>query len=334
MTTENLKSQKAPLAYYVVETNPNEQVLQPGHSRSKAIRDGWWNLVIFQIFAMGLIAVLVVFLVIITLIVLDKVAPDLKNNMMPKAILLFSLLGLMASATLGTLFAWTSGYKTFVFDRVQKQFVIYTVNLFGQKVVRKIDFGKIKKAQLEHNEGFEDISIKVFLVVDKSTNSGSSRQEEIILSQFSSNDTSRNIANLVALKHHKELLLSVNKSLSISTVELEKELSDFHIPTNEQLEKEKEEALTNAKEQIKEFAKTIFSSSQKKHEKLEILRQRILKSPEDPCLWEQLALQLALQKNPQIHEVSHAYRKAENLYRDRGDLAKADEISRISKRLD
>jgi hypothetical protein len=66
------------------------------------------------------------------------------------------------------------------------------VKLFGKKVIRKIDFGKIKKAQLEENIGFEDISIKFFLVIDKSTNSGASRQEEIILSQFSSNDTSRN----------------------------------------------------------------------------------------------------------------------------------------------
>ncbi len=103
MTSEKPKLHKAPLAYYVVETNPNKLVLQPAHSRSKAIRDGWWDLVIFQIFATGIIAALVVFLVIITLVTLNKVAPNLKNNLMPKAILLFSLLGLAGSAALATL---------------------------------------------------------------------------------------------------------------------------------------------------------------------------------------------------------------------------------------
>ncbi len=121
-------------------------------------------------------------------------------------------------------------------------------------------------------ESFDDISIRVLLVIDNSTNSGASRQEEIILSQFSSEDKSRNIDNLIALKHHKELLLYVKRSLDISTDELEKELSNFLIPTNEQLEKEREESLAEAKEQIRELTKTIFSRCQTKQEYLEILR--------------------------------------------------------------
>jgi hypothetical protein len=145
MTPENLKSQKAPLAYYIVETNPNELVLQPPHSRSKAIRDGWWNLVVFQIFTTGFIAALVVFLVIISFLALDKVSPNFRNDLMPKAILLFSLLGLAASLALGILFAWNSGYKTFVFDRVQKQFVIYTVNLFEKKWSERLTLKKLKR---------------------------------------------------------------------------------------------------------------------------------------------------------------------------------------------
>jgi predicted Zn-dependent protease len=91
--------------------------------------------------------------------------------------------------------------------------------------------------------------------------------------------------------------------------------------------------LAEAKEQIRELTKTIFSRSQTKQEQLEILRQKTLENSEDPHVWEQLALQLALQKNPQIHEVSHAYRRAENLYRDRGDHSKADDIARILKRI-
>ncbi|MDX2256807.1 MAG: hypothetical protein NW214_14945 [Pseudanabaenaceae cyanobacterium bins.39] len=333
MTTENSQLQKDLLAYYVVETNANELVLQPPHSRGKAIRDGWWNLVVFQIFVTGIIAALVAFLVIITLIILDKVAPNLKNDLMSKAILLFSLIGLGGSIALGTLFAWYSGYKTFIFDRVQQQLIIHTVNLFGKKVVKKIDFEKIKEARLDESESFDDISIRLLLIINKSTNLGNSKQEEIILSQFSSEYKSRSIDNLTALKLHKELLLSVKKFLGISTDELENELSNFQIPNNEQIEKERKEALINAKEQIRELTKTIFSRNQAKQEQFEALRQKILKNPEDPYVWEQLAIQLSLQRNPQIHEVSHAYRRAESLYRDRGKMAKADDIVQILKRI-
>jgi hypothetical protein len=54
-------------------------------------------------------------------------------------------------------------------------------------MVRKIDFKKIKEAQLVEKESLEDISIRVLLIVDKSSNSGASRQEEIILTDVTWN---------------------------------------------------------------------------------------------------------------------------------------------------
>jgi hypothetical protein len=69
------------------------------------------------------------------------------------------------------------------------------------------------------------------------------------------------------------------------------------------------------------------------------VRSQTIQFPEDPQIWQDFALQLAMQKNPPQAEIVDAYRQAEALYLDRGDTDRAMIVTRtiegiISRDLD
>jgi len=146
---------------------------------------------------------------------LSFTAPGLQNHWMIKLVIaLLWGLGLAAIAFFTGKAIWISGYMTFIFDLVQKQFAIHTINLLGQKSIRKISFNQIQDAVFREYES-DGISIDICLLLEKRKVLGFPYQETIVLSSFSS-DERQSVTNLTALNHHQETLHLVRKTLGSS----------------------------------------------------------------------------------------------------------------------
>ncbi len=335
MTVENIPSDQNASIYYSVGTSSTELVLQPRCSRRQAMRAAWLGLVGFEVFLLPL-TILPTFLVMVfILMTLSLTTPVFLNHWITKVFIFLLWAACLATIALLTGKAVReSGYTTFIFDCIQKHFAIHTVNLLGRKSVRKIAFEQIRDTKFQEYES-DGVSIAICLLLEKRKILGFTQQEIITLSSFSSEEY-KTVANLTALKHHKELLYLVRKTLGLSTHEIDEWLRDFRIPTEVELQQEKTQAILKAKDTVRTFGKvtkTIFSGEQAKQAELEVWRQKTRYLPEDPDVWEQFALLLALQKNVSRDEVVSAYRRAEALYRGRGDITNAMKITQTLKRM-
>jgi hypothetical protein len=268
------------------------------------------------------------------LIALSAVAPGLQNHPFTLTVILL----LWGTAFLGIVFLiWKavedSGYKTFTFDRIQKQLVINTATIIGRKVVKTIPFSQIRDVQW-HERQHEGISMSVFLVLDDREVLGITHPNKIVISSFGSVTSARTVKILTANKHHQELLFLVRDALGLSTQEIADRLERMPtIPTEEELQQQQSQAIADARESLKKIAKLTFASQESKSADLELLRSQVRNYPEDPQKWEQLAQVLSLQKNQSKDEVVDAYRKAELLYLDRGNAIAAAVIAQTLKKL-
>jgi hypothetical protein len=335
MTIENTSSDGNTCTYYSVEASSTELVLQPRCSRRKAMLAAWSSFGLFEILFLPLMTILPALLVTIAILAfLSATEPGWQNHWLTHSVI-FSLWTACFTAIvfLTGKAIWTSGYTTFIFDRLEQQLAIHTVNLLGRKFVQRISFAKIQDArwQKHQDEGF---SVQVSLLLEPQKIWGFTHQQTIILSSFASIGSNKTVATLTAQKHHQELLLLVRTTLGFSTYEIVKELQrSLPIPTEEELEQQKAQAVLEATDALKEVAKMMFSSGQTKQAELEEWRQKTRNFPEDPKAWEQFALILAVQKKASKDEVVSAYRQAEALYRDRGDLDRAANIAQTLKRI-
>jgi hypothetical protein len=320
--------------YGSVSENSTELMLQPYASRSKVMRTAWMGMLGFLLMVLPF-TILPTFLVtLFGLIALSAVAPGLQNHPFTLTVILL----LWGTAFLGIVFLiWKavedSGYKTFTFDRIQKQLVINTATIIGRKVVKTIPFSQIRDVQW-HERQHEGISMSVFLVLDDREVLGITHPNKIVISSFGSVTSARTVKILTANKHHQELLFLVRDALGLSTQEIADQLERMPtIPTEEELQQQQSQAIADARESLKKIAKLTFASQESKSADLELLRSQVRNYPEDPQKWEQLAQVLSLQKNQSKDEVVDAYRKAELLYLDRGNAIAAAVIAQTLKKL-
>ncbi len=227
----------------------------------------------------------------------------------------------------------TSGYTTFIFDSFARHLAINTVNHLGRKAVRTIPFAQIREAQLQKSESDGVTGMKIFLLLEKRKILRFTHQEKVVLSSFSSEEY-RTVTTLTAQKHHQELLLLIRTALGFSTQAITDELRRSPpIPTATELQREKARSIAAAKDGLKAAAKMMFSSKEAQQVKIEALRRKTREFPNDPKAWDEFALALAFQKNVSKDELVSAYRRAEKLYRDQGDIIQATTIAQALKRL-
>jgi hypothetical protein len=320
--------------YGIVEENDRELILQPSASRRKVMSSAWVGMLGFLLMVVPFTILPIFLITLFGLIILSAIAPGLQNSWFSLgAILLlwgaaFALIIFLTGKAIAD-----SGYKTFVFDRVQKQLIINTATVIGHKVVTIVPFGQIRGAQLDERD-HEGISISVFLTLDDWEFWGLTHPNTIGLSSFGCVTSAKTVKTLTATKHHQELLLSVRNILGLSTYDISAQLRRSPaIPTELELEQQKAQAVADATASLKQIVKLTFSSQASKSAELESLRTKTLTHREDPQVWEQFALVLSLQKNAPKAEIVSAYRRAEALYLDRDDIASATAISELLKRI-
>jgi hypothetical protein len=318
--------------YESVSDSAIELVLQPRTSRDRVMRRAWFESILFVMLAVPI----------------GTLVPAIIISAMFSTVLGASMPGFLNVAIFVSWFAamlkvaWDvlryNGYMTFIFDRVQQQLVINIANIFGRNSVQIIPFARIADAQCDERNR-DGMSVEVFLTLKAHQDYKSAKPEQIVLSRFSSEEY-RTVANLTLREEHQELLLVVRTALGFSTKAILSKLQQNPpIPTEAELQAEKAQAILAAQEQIKNLTKTIFASKQDKQDRLGTLRSQTIQFPEDPQIWQDFALQLAMQKNPPKVEIIDAYRQAEALYLDRGDTDRAMTITRtiegiISRNLD
>ena len=174
--------------YEVFQKSATEIVLQPCSSLPKVMRKAWLGLVALEVLILPL-TILPTFLVIFfILMTLSAIAPTFLNSWITKVIV--TLIWIMCARGIAFLTGkvfWESGYTTFVFDRIEKQLLINTVNLMGKKHIKKIAFTQIQDVKFHEYES-DGISIEIRLILEKVKSWSFRNQETINLSSFSSED--------------------------------------------------------------------------------------------------------------------------------------------------
>jgi hypothetical protein len=318
--------------YESVSDSATELVLQPRTSRDRVMRRAWFESILFVILAVPI----------------GTIVPAIIVSAMFSIVLGASMPGFLNVAIFVSWFAamlkvaWDilsyNGYMTFIFDRVQQQLLINIANVFARNSVQIIPFDRIADAQFDGRDD-DGMSVEVFLTLKAHEDNKAAKPEKIVLSRFSSEEY-RTVANLTWREEHQELLLLVRTALGFSTKAILYKLQQNPpIPTEAELQAEKAQAILAAKDTLKTLTQTIFASTQDKQDRLGTLRSQTIQFPENPQIWQDFALQLAMQKNPPKAEILDAYRQAEALYLDRGDTERALAITRtiegiISRNLD
>jgi hypothetical protein len=324
MTLENNSLDGDGAVYGSVSESSAELILQPYAARGKVMGVAWLGLLGFIILVVPFTILPTFLITFFVLATLSTIAPGLQHNwFIAGAILLIWGVSLLTIAILIWKAIGDSGYKTFIFDRTQKQLVINTATIIGRKIVKTIPFSQIQDAQWQELQ-HDGISISVFLVLEDWSILGLTYPHKIVLSSFASVTSAKTVKTLTARKHHQELLFSVRNALEFSTQQISDELRrSLAIPTAEELDRQQAQAAVDVQESLKQLTKMMFANKETKSENLEVLRSKTRSSPEDPQVWEQFALALSLQKNGSKDEVINAYRQAEALYFDQRDTIKA-----------
>jgi hypothetical protein len=334
MTGEHISWDRHPHVYESVMTSSNELVLQPRCSRNRAMRSAWSSFILFEVLILPLMMIPIVGVVIIIFGGLNAIMPVFQDRTIAR--IYFCLPWSICLAAIGFLTwraMWESGYKTFVFDRIKKQLVINIANLLGQNYVKIIPFEQIQDAQFQESTD-EDVSMSAILFIPQAPrNLGLFSQQQLVLSSYTANEY-KTVTTLTAKKDCQELLLLVRTALGFSTGKILADLKrSRQIPTQAELQQEKAQAMLDAKNSLKSLAKTLFSGQEARAEGLEIWREKTRQFPEDPQIWEDFAIRLALEKNVRKDEIIYAYRQAEALYLDREDTERALEIAQIIKKI-
>ncbi|PSB50146.1 hypothetical protein [Chamaesiphon polymorphus] len=331
MTHGNTRSNRHPYVYESVKLSETELVLQPACSRARVMRKAWLSMLLFEIVILPLMMLATFGVNIIVFASLKSIMPVFENTLLTHICILLPWVILAAAMVFLTWrMVWESGYTTFIFDRLQQQLIINTANLVGGKLVQIVPFDRIEDAQFEEYIDDGVMHINIFLLIPKKPPKiATDRQHRFNLSSMNTDDYP-SVDSITTKQEHQRLLLQVRSILGLSIEAISQQISQHRtIPTEAEIQQEKERASVAARESLVELTKTIFSSKQQKQERLKVLRELTLQSPEDPKIWEELGLLLAMQKNPSISEIIAAYRQAEALYLDREDTENAIKIAKI-----
>jgi hypothetical protein len=318
--------------YGIVSEDSTELMLQPYANRRKVMSTAWMGMLGFVLMVLPF-TILPTFLVtIFGLIILSGVAPGAQNSWFALgAVLLLWSGAFMAIVWLIWQAIADSGYKTFIFDRQQRELVINTATIIGRKVTKIIPFNQIRDTQF-YEAQHDGISMQVLLVLDDWQILGMTHPNKIVLSAFANVSSAITVQTLIASKHHQELLLAVRSAMGLSTHEIAAQVQRIPaIPTAAELKQQQTQAIADATESLNKIAKLTFASKSTKSANLETLRSQTRLEPDNPQVWEEFALALSLQPDPPTDEVVNAYRRAEALYLDRGSGIKAATIAQVVK---
>lgn len=333
MTLDDALADKNPTVFSNIQTNSMELILQSPCARAKVISKAWFDLIFFTLFGSAFTTVACGVAGIILGAALATIAPQFASPWIFWVILGggYGVLMFWIGRTI-----WTTGFTTFVFDRIQKKLVINTINLLSQKYVRIIPFAQIQDVRLYDSQK-EDPDIhswgNVSLFLGDRNILGTTYPKTIVVSGFSSTDNSRS-QTLKLLQYHQEMCLSVRECLGLNGFQIPKDwLINVEIPTDQQLQQQQSEDVSAAIDSLKGVFKTMLMDKQSKQNQLDLARQSTIESPNDPHTWEQLALLLSCQSNPPMDEVAAAYQRAAILFREKGDEDKAISIFYTLKKL-
>jgi hypothetical protein len=206
-------------------------------------------------------------------------------------------------------------FISWTFDRIERTLRREDVNLFKQKRVKIYRFDEISKigvAQVEDTDSRASKCCELYLTLT------SGREFTISQGYFTRDRRDR----AIALQAHRELAELMRNFLGHVTPDAERADRVF-VPS----ERDRAAESANNLEMLKSVGGALFSSKAKRQSDIENLQERLITERENPQLWENLSLLLAMSRES-YRESIEALSQAEALYRERGDTELADDLAR------
>jgi hypothetical protein len=205
-------------------------------------------------------------------------------------------------------------FVVWTFDQIERTLHQESVNLFRQKHTKIYQFDEIQKIGVEQRED-SDNSYNKCCELYITLNAG----KEFTLSQ--SFYTRDRLEQAIALQYHREIAEKMRFCLGQTTIEAER-ADRVRIPDAQEIEAEKAANW----DMVKTVAGGLFSSKEKRQSDIENIKEKLITDRDNAQLWETLSFHLAMSKE-HYRESIEALSHAEAIYRDRGDLVKADDLA-------
>jgi hypothetical protein len=205
-----------------------------------------------------------------------------------------------------------------VFDSPTRQLKQTAHRLFWGRSTRSFPFDSIREIVVDKDQDSDNehrICAYIYIVLTSG--------KAIKLSQSGYFTDMREKA--IALKHHQEIARKMRERVGLKSAILD---DDIYIPSEREVTEKREETLRSTKE----LFSSIFSTKSEKALKIRNLKLITTQKPHDAQSWEELAM-LYIQDKDSIQDGIRAYRQAELLYRDQGNIDKADLIRSMLKRM-
>jgi hypothetical protein len=245
----------------------------------------------------------------------------LKGAIVLQSVFLFSPYVWMTAISIAVaiLIYFNPYWVTWTLDRDSCQFIRTTHRCLLGKSKRSFSFDQIREVKVDQYESADSEGVVCAYLCIVLTSG-----KEIKLSQSKFSYDKREKA--IALKYHREIAEKMRHYLGLSTPPQER-AEDVYVPSIAEIQQEKAAAWA----MLKDLFSAVFSKPEMKQAKINELRQQIAQDPHEAKKWEQLGLFLVQQKAT-LQEGFNAYRRAEQLYRDCGEIEKADEIKTLLRR--
>jgi hypothetical protein len=205
-------------------------------------------------------------------------------------------------------------FVTWTFDRTDRTIRREAVNLLKQKSVKIFRFDEIEKIFIKQVEDSEDNCIKCYKLQFKLR---AGRDFTVSQGHYTSDRRER----AISLKSHRELAEIMRNCLGHVTDNAER-ADRVYVPSAGEIATEE----AHNWEIIKSVGSALFSSKQKRRSVIENIQEKLITDRENAQLWEILSYHLAMSKEGNHQSIS-ALSRAEAIYRERGDIIKADELA-------
>ncbi len=279
-------------------------------SRSEAIGQGWRKSR-FGLFELGIFCVLI-----LSSMWRGGVFHSIPSN--PISINLFLLfwgIGMFGIPLAAVAYRLLSAcFVSWTFDRLEQTLSREKVNLLNQKHTKIYRFDEIEKIGVEQGEDSDNNYIK-YCKLYITLKSG----KEFTLSQSCYTKDYREQA--IALQYHQEIAEKMRTCLGQTTAETER-ADRAWIPDAQDIAAEGSAEL----DMLKLLAGGVFSSKEKRQFEIENIKEKLITERDNARLWEQLSWYLAMHKE-HYHESIEALTQAEAIYRDQGNIVKADDLA-------
>jgi hypothetical protein len=279
-------------------------------SKSQAIGQGWRNS------RFGLVELAILCILILSSMWRGGVFHSISSN--PISINLFMLfwgMGMFGIPLVIVAYRLLSAcFVSWTFDRSERTLRREGVNILSQKRTKIYRFDEIEKIGVDRGKDSDDNYIKCCKLYI-TLRSG----KEVTLSQ--SCYTRDRHEHAIALQYHQEIAEKMRTCLGQTTAETER-ADRVWIPDAQDI------AADRAAEwdMLKLLAGGLFSSKEKRQSEIENIKEKLITERDNARLWEQLSWHLAMHKE-HYRESIEALSHAETIYRDRGNIVKADDLA-------